>query len=256
MAVAGGEDATSRGRAIGQAVGFEHGFDRGGLGFQLAVPLRHLRPQPFRRLLAMALLAGVFYAEPVVVPGAGNRDGMIGPGVPNVRPDAGLLEVGHVARDAAAGRRRDAMMRMALERLRFARMAIQTLSVIKPALERGTAYVAVTLAVRVMAVHTAQGPVQITVAGEVTFLVRELPGPAVREVEGIEEERQGEREMLLQRRSGQVPRLQRSLHGVALEANLQRLILGEGTERPHADVGSPHFARSGKVGVSPPGTMA
>src|SRR5207302_8087725 len=80
------------------------------------------------------------------------------------------------------------------------------------------------------------GPVEVAIAGEMPFLVGGRPGTAVGKIDRVEKRRELEREVLVQGSAGQVSRLKRGFHRVALEAHPQRLVLGECRQRPHADV--------------------
>src|SRR6266568_5311085 len=153
-----------------------------------------------------------------------------------------------MARHAAAARRACAMVGVTLQRRCLARMAVQALPVVEPALERCTVQVTIALGVRVVAVHTRHRPVQVAVAGEMPLLVGEGAYAAVGEIQWVDEQRE------LQ---GEVARLQRSLDRVALEADLQRLVLRQGRERWHADVDAgADSARAGELDMAPPRPMA
>jgi hypothetical protein len=178
--------------------------------------------------------------------------------------DIRLLQVRHVAIDAATTRRADRMIGVRVDQhalfikprarrrhfpsfvaqLRaqdldfgsLAGMTIQALSIAEATDQRLPPDVSITLTVRIVAIHAGHRPVQIAVAVEMLLLIGEHADTTIREVRAIAEQKHQIAEVVLQRFARYVTRLQLGLDRVALEADLERSVLVEGGQGLDADV--------------------
>ena len=146
---------------------------------------------------------------------------MIRPREPQRVADFLFLEVGHVTRDALAARRSDTVIGVRRDIDRFARVARRALLVGEPPRQRLAVDVAVPLAMRIVASHAVQGPVEVAIAGQVIHLIGEGPHPQVGEKRFITDERRQQRIVTLQILARQVSGRDNALQRVALEAHFE-----------------------------------
>ena len=120
----------------------------------------------------------------------------------------------------------------------LAGMAARALAIVQAAGQRPPENVPIRLPVRLVAIHARHRPAPVTVTEEMIALVTERANAAIHMVGVFPEQRQLEREVIVQGHSGEISFFtQHFLGGMTLETNLDGGIFGKRGELWHAEIG-------------------
>src|ERR1043166_8996974 len=185
----------------------------------------------------MTLLAGILDTHTLVELGARDRNAVIRTRIHQVITHALVLEVRHMTTHTAIAGGIGLMMRMPLGSQPFACMATGALPVIKTARQGITDRIAIVLTVRLMAIDAGHGAIQVTIAIEISRLIPESFDTSVR-CKTLLEYGQLQRKIIFQPRTRQIRFLPNGVfRGMTLKADVEGLILAQGRECFHPDIG-------------------
>jgi hypothetical protein len=222
----GPKETPCRGFSVAAGRGRRQGIDERPVWLELAPPRLGLGLERVRALILVTLDASALDAESRIEPGARQGDRVVGARIWDPGTHLGLLQVRHVTGDTATAFRLGGVEGVRLDGIGLGSVAGGALPVVEPPDQRVSELVLVGLRVRLVTAHARHGPVQVAGTAQMGALVREGLDAEVGKERIVAENRELEGVVLLERITREMPLAHHVLQGVALEAQVQRSVLG------------------------------